>query len=122
MNMYRIASVAPVILAGILALPAHASDAIVSAPPLEGGPSIRSALEATKSVPSAYPGRVDGSSMTGKVSVRFHVAADGHPDNIQILKPAPRGELNLQTRESVARTYCLDCAGKDYTATFDYRD
>jgi TonB family protein len=122
MNMHRIVFVVPVVLTGILALPAHASDAMVSSVPLEGGPSIRSALEAVKRAPENYPGRDNGAVMTGKVLVRFHVAADGHPDKIQILKGARRGELNHQTLESVARSYCPGCAGHDYSAIFDYRE
>ena len=122
MSMHRIVFVVPVILAGILAQSAHASDAIVSSAPLEGGPSIRSALEAVKRAPEKYPGRDNGAVMTGKVLVRFHVAADGHATKIQILKGASRGELNLQTRDSVARSYCPGCAGHDYSATFDYRE
>lgn len=122
MSMNRIIFVIPVVLAGFLALPAHASDTMVSSAPLEGGPSIRSALEAAKRPPENYPGPEHGAAMTGKVSVRFHVAADGYPDKILILKGASRGELNHQTRESVARSYCPGCAGHDYSATFDYRE
>jgi outer membrane biosynthesis protein TonB len=109
-------------LAGMTALSAHASEAIISSVPLEGGPSIRSALEATKAAPTPYLGQRSAESLVGKVSVRFHVAADGYPDDIQLLKCARSGALNHQTRLSVARSYCPGCAGQDYTANFDYRE
>jgi len=120
--MHRIVFAVPVVLAGILALPSYASDAMVSSVPIEGSPTIRSALEAAKRAPETYPGPEHAASMTGRVLIRFHVAADGHPDKIQILKGTSRGELNHQTRESVARSYCPGCAGHDYSATFDYRE
>jgi len=122
MCMHRIVFAVPVVLAGILALPSYASDAMVSSVPIEGSPTIRSALEAAKRAPETYPGPEHAASMTGRVLIRFHVAADGHPDKIQILKGTSRGELNHQTRESVARSYCPGCAGHDYSATFDYRE
>jgi TonB family protein len=112
----------PAIWAAFATLPAYAGGSIVSTQPSGSGSPIRAALEAAKNVPVRFPGRDVASPMTGKVLVRFHVAADGHPEDIQIVKSATRGELNLQTRESVARSYCPACAGQDYTATYDYRE
>jgi TonB family protein len=101
---------------------AHAADAIVSPMPTSGGSSIMTALEAAKAFPAAYPGNRLSADMTGRVLVRFHVGSDGHPENIQVVQGAPRGELNLQTRESVARAVCLACAGRDYTVAFNYQE
>jgi outer membrane biosynthesis protein TonB len=112
----------PAVWAAFATLPAYAGGSIVSTPPSGSGSSIRAALEAAKDVPVRFPGRDVAAPMTGKVLVRFHVAADGHPEDIQIVKGATRGELNFQTKKSVARSYCPACAGQDYTATFDYRE
>lgn len=102
---------------------AHAADAIISPMPTSsGGSPMLAALEAAKAFPAPYPGREGSAEMTGKVLVRFHVGSDGHPGDIQIIHGARRAELNLQTKESVARAVCLPCAGQDYTVAFDYQE
>jgi TonB family protein len=122
MSKHSLLTAVPAAFALLAPLTANAGEAIVSPMPAGGGSSIMSALEAAKAFPAAYPGRDPSIGMTGKVLIRFHVGNDGHPEDIRVVSGAPRGELNAQTKESVARAVCLACAGKDYTVAFNYQE
>jgi TonB family protein len=126
MNMHILLAAIPVgltLFAPVAVESAYAADAIVSPLPTSGGGSpMVAALETTKAFPEPYPGREGTADMTGKVVVHFHVGSDGHPEDIQIVDRARRGELNRQTKESVAGAVCLPCAGQDYTVAFVYRE
>ena len=88
---------------------------------VERGSPIWAALEATKKFPAPYTGPHALDQMEGNVLVRFHVGADGHPQNVDVLRGAHFAALEAQTRESIEPAYCPECAGQDYTVTFHYQ-
>jgi TonB family protein len=88
---------------------------------VERGSPIWTALEATKKFPAPYIGPHAFDQMEGNVLVRFHVGADGHPQNVDILRGAHLAALDAQTKDSIEQAYCPECAGQDYTVTFHYQ-
>ncbi|HVJ54044.1 MAG TPA: TonB family protein [Aliidongia sp.] len=88
---------------------------------VDSGSPIWTALQETKAFPDPYPGPRATEPMEGNVLARFHVGDDGHPQNIDILQSAHHAALDDQTRKSIEKVTCPDCAGQDYLVTFRYR-
>jgi outer membrane biosynthesis protein TonB len=112
-TFYSTASAALIAAVLLPAVRASAEDALIS-PRGEIGSSapIMAALEATKAFPVASPWDRSLNTLEGKVTVRFHVGADGHPNNVAIVQRSNVAEL---------KDHCPACAGHDYTISFKYQ-